>query len=744
MTQRQNNIVSSAVVAGVIILFLAFILTGLTGIFKLPEKANAGSLQQFKDYGQLKKYVAEKARIASFVQGLPYGGGGIMVNGGRVAEDLAGPVPTGSKLRNESGAQSMESYKSMKAPASEFSTTNIQMAGVDEADIVKSDGKYLYVLAGKKLVIARAYPADAAGVLSTTGIGGEPTGIFVRDDRLVVFAHDFNRPNSSLRTSVFDLKDKSKPKLIKEFSLTGASYITSRMINNYVYLIAYMPTDLNLPSGYFGQELKLPEIVLGNKKVITVPAGKIKYFKDEYYPAYRYSLVTTLNLNTLLVSNEVLLTGLTQEVFVSQNNIYLTSPGPGNVVPLMEKYLNSLALAVPGKTGEKIKALSQSAHSPAEKIIEVEKLAGEIKGLKLDEVKMARLNEEVAKEMALFYDKTTIHKLNLAGQKVKYQTSAEVAGRVLNQFSMDEHKGYFRVATTSHEPSRWQESTMNNIFVYDEKLKPVGQLTGLAPGERIYSARFLGERVYLVTFRETDPFFVIDLTHPERPKTLGYLKIPGFSNYLHPYDENHIIGIGKETAGEIIIEEDARPGQSGIISPPRPRWQNAVKIALFDVTNPEQPKEKAKYIIERDNADSLALNDHKAFLFSKSKNLLALPVSYPVRLCEGIKEDVKNGVTITPEYCQRYYGQWEGAYIFGLSLTKGIWLKGTLTHEEMYRRMLEPIYEPQAVGQASSLSKRSEAIKRILYIDNLLYTVSEKMIKINRLDDLKEVKSLYY
>jgi hypothetical protein len=103
-----------------------------------------------------------------------------------------------------------------------------------------------------------------------------------------------------------------------------------------------------------------------------------------------------------------------------------------------------------------------------------------------------------------------------------------------------------------------------------------------------------------------------------------------------------------------------------------------------------------------------------------------------VRLCEGIKEDVKNGVTITPEYCQRYYGQWEGAYIFGLSLTKGIWLKGTLTHEEMYRRMLEPIYEPH------------ETIKRILYIDKLLYTVSEKMIKINRLDDLKEVKSLYY
>lgn len=732
MTKRQKNIVGSTVAAGVIILFLAFILTGLTGVFKLPEKAYAGSLQQFKDYGQLKKYVAEKAKIASFVQGLPYGG--VMYSGRRLAinEDLAVPVPTGSRLRNESGAQYM---KSMKAPAPEFSTTNIQVAGVDEADMVKSDGKYLYVLAGKKLIIARAYPADAAVVLSTTELGGEPTGIFVRDGRLVVLAQDFNSPGSGLRTSVFDLKDKSRPKLIKEFSLTGASYVTSRMINNYIYLITYTPTDLNLPSGYFGRELKLPEIVFDRKKSITVPAGKVKYFKDEYFPAYRYSLVTTLDLNTLLVSNEVFLTGLTQEVFVSQNNIFLTSSGSGNVVPLMEKYLNSLALAVPGQTGEKIKAICGSSRSPAEKILAVEKLVGEVKDLKVDEEKMARLVEESAKEMALFYDQTTVHKLNLTGQKVKYQTSADVAGRVLNQFSMDEHKGYFRIATTSHEPSQWQESTKNNIFVYDEKLKPVGQLTGLAPGERIYSARFLGERVYLVTFRETDPFFVIDLTYPDQPKTLGYLKIPGFSSYLHPYDENHIIGLGKETGGAVIMEEETRPEPSGIIPPPppRPRWQNAVKIALFDVTNPEQPKEKAKYIIERDNADSPALNDHKAFLFSKSKSLLALPVQYPVWFYEGVGEDVKNGAT-----------EWEGAYIFGLSLTKGIWLKGTLTHGEMYRKVPEPVYEKQGAGQALIPPYQSAAIKRILYIDNLLYTVSEKMIKINRLDDLKEVKSLYY
>ncbi|MCP8320637.1 MAG: beta-propeller domain-containing protein, partial [archaeon] len=194
-------------------------------------------------------------------------------------------------------------------------------------------------------------------------------------------------------------------------------------------------------------------------------------------------------------------------------------------------------------------------------------------------------------------------------------------------------------------------------------------------GERIYSARFMGERCYLVTFRQVDPFFVIDLYNPAEPKVLGYLKISGFSGYLHPYDENHIIGVG--------IEE------------------NKVKLSLFDVTNVIAPIEKAKFVVPSDWSSTPVLYDHKAFLFDKSKQLLALPVS--------IWSNMNN---------YEYNGTWQGAYIFSLSLEQGFTLKGNITH------------------QSNTQFESNLEVKRILYIENFLYTISDEKIKINSLEDL--------
>ncbi|MCP8317752.1 MAG: beta-propeller domain-containing protein, partial [archaeon] len=202
-----------------------------------------------------------------------------------------------------------------------------------------------------------------------------------------------------------------------------------------------------------------------------------------------------------------------------------------------------------------------------------------------------------------------------------------------------------------------------------------GKLEGLASGERIYSARFMGERCYLVTFRQVDPFFVIDLYNPAEPKVLGYLKIPGFSGYLHPYDENHIIGVG--------IEE------------------NKVKLSLFDVTNVIAPIEKAKFVVPSDWSSTPVLYDHKAFLFDKSKQLLALPVS--------IWSNMNN---------YEYNGTWQGAYVFNLSLEQGFTLKGNITH------------------QSNAQFESNLEVKRILYIENFLYTISDEKIKINSLEDL--------
>ena len=182
---------------------------------------------------------------------------------------------------------------------------------------------------------------------------------------------------------------------------------------------------------------------------------------------------------------------------------------------------------------------------------------------------------------------------------VRYQGSTKIDGTLLNQFSMDAYNGYYRIATTAEDGSC--------LTVLNESLETVGELRGIAPGEDIYAARFMGDTAYLVTFYQTDPLFVLDLSDPASPRVTGELKIPGFSNYLHPYAENLLIGIG--TAGD----ENGATGQ--------------LKISLFDVGNMQEPKEISAVVFgDRAFSDSAAQYDHHAYL-SLSDGTFAIPVT---------------------------------------------------------------------------------------------------------------------
>jgi uncharacterized secreted protein with C-terminal beta-propeller domain len=303
-------------------------------------------------------------------------------------------------------------------------------------------------------------------------------------------------------------------------------------------------------------------------------------------------------------------------------------------------------------------------------------------------------------------EKTTIYKLSISNGTIEYADKAEVPGRVLNQFSMDEYQGYFRIATTTENVWGWGDSSArNHVYVLDENLSIIGRLEGIAPGERIYSARFMGSRAYLVTFKKVDPLFVIDLTDPTNPRTLGELEIPGYSDYLHPYDETHVIGIGKDAV------------DMGSFA-----WYQGVKIALFDVSDPENPREISSYVIGDRGTNSYALDDHRAFLFSRSKNLLVIPIS----LAEINEEQYPDGV---PPYA---YGEhtWDGAYVFNISTEGGLTLKGRITHsDENTQPWWYWDYSPNSV-------------KRSLYIENVLYTISDGMIKMNDLADLHAINSI--
>jgi len=245
------------------------------------------------------------------------------------------------------------------------------------------------------------------------------------------------------------------------------------------------------------------------------------------------------------------------------------------------------------------------------------------------------------------------------------------------------------------------------LYVLNEDLETIGKIEDIAPGERIYSARFMGERAYMVTFKKVDPLFVIDLKEPTAPKILGKLKIPGYSDYLHPYDENHIIGFGKDAAVD---------GKNDKVA-----FYQGMKIAIFDVSDVNNPKEKFVEIIGDRGTDSELLHNHKALLFSKNRNLLAFPITVM---------EVKNKENSSVHD----YGEFtfQGAYIYNIDLENGFTLRKTITH------LSDGDYNKSGYGWYES----NKNIERIIYIDDVLYTISKGMIKAHQIDGYSEINSI--
>ncbi|MCX7883922.1 MAG: beta-propeller domain-containing protein, partial [Caloramator sp.] len=310
-------------------------------------------------------------------------------------------------------------------------------------------------------------------------------------------------------------------------------------------------------------------------------------------------------------------------------------------------------------------------------------------------------------------ENTMFYKFGFKDGKVVFISKAETPGTVLNQFSMDEYNGFFRVATTSGQIWRDDENTSkSNVYVFDDMMNLKGKIEGIAPKERIYSVRFMGDRVYVVTFRTVDPLFVIDLKNPEKPTILGELKISGYSNYIHPYDENHIIGFGMETSE--IEKKDEKGNVIGTFA-----INLGMKMAVFDVSDVKNPKAVFIEKIGERGTNSELLNNHKALLFSKEKGLIAFPVTVM---------ELKENSEVSS------YGKFsfQGAYVYDFNLSNGFKLKGKITHlsDEDYLKSGDYWYNSD------------KNINRIIYIGNNLYTISDSMIKVNNLSNLKKIKSL--
>ena len=533
------------------------------------------------------------------------------------------------------------------------SQTNAQVAGVDELDTVKNDGTYIYTITNNTVAIVLAYPFNGAKLMAHVSVNGSLQGIFVDGNRLVVVSQQYQQyplPYATLQSGM------------------GAS-------------IAVYPVFFNYPQT---TSLSIFDISNHSNPVLT----------------------TTLVVNGTLAGARLI---GDYAYLVATQPVYCTGPImlPENVVdgrPMMmgitSVYHSDIADVAHSFTTVVGINVTQVNPTPAAKIF----LIGTSSNIYVS-THQIYLTQPIWSQA----EQTAVHRISIDGGGISYQATGTVSGHVLNQFSMDEFNGNFRIATTGYGPipatstgdvvSSYVQRT--NLYVLDSGLHIVGKLEGLSPGEQFYAARFMGDRAYLVTFQRMDPLFVIGLQDPHQPKVLGQLNIPGVSDYLQPYDETHLIGFGKSSQNVT--------------------WENAalfqgLKLSLFDVTDPGHPIDTSDYFVGDRGSDSPALTDHRSVLFDQSLNLLVIPLSIAL-----------NQTTATCTWCYNP-PVWQGAYVFNVSVSNGIVLRGNVTQIP--------------TGQLPTWNNSGFFVTRALYIGSVLYTVSNNMVKMNSLSDLTELNSV--
>jgi len=687
------------------------------GVKTIDEQLVAQSkINKFTNLDELKEFLEQ----GEGVSGYGYPGLERMVDMD-FAEEIQINAPLAAK-------QAVGETAGLGAGADDFSKTNVQVEGVDEADIIKTDGKYIYAVVKNDLFIISAYPTENVEILAKIEFESRPQDIYINDNNLVIFGLDdkifendaykrFKRRGNYTFLKVFDITDRKNPQQVRNLNFEG-SYHNSRLIGDYVYFVTssynyyYIEDEPVIPRIIENGEILANDCMFADRCFVP----DIYYF-DVPYNAYNFTTVTAINVknnNEAIVGDVYLLSG-SQNMYVSKNNIYITytkyiSEYQLEMEVMKEIIYPLLSVKDQGKIA-KIEEVENFILSKEEKMGKIGQIIERF-AESLSEEEQERLEKQLEKGMKQKYDdiskeleKTVIHKIAINENNIEYKNFGEVTGHVLNQFSMDESNGYFRIATTKNRTwSRYEEEQIesySNLYVLDENLKTVGALEGLAEGERIYSARFMQERAYLVTFKQMDPLFVIDLSNPRDPKVLGELKIPGYSDYLHPYDDTTLIGLGKDT-GETEWGGVRTKG---------------IKLSLFDVSDVSQPKEVDTYIIGDAGSDSIALHDHKAFLFSHDKNLLAIPAS----IRESLGEFGQNKLTFV------------GAVIFNIN-KDGFELKGKIDHSDGG--------QPSDRDYWQGHNYYDNTVKRCLYINDVLYTFSNEYLKMNKLDDLELVKKL--
>ncbi|MFN3301628.1 MAG: beta-propeller domain-containing protein [Patescibacteria group bacterium] len=564
----------------------------LISITKPPFISESKEFKEMKKFASLEDF---KSYLAKTETGYTLGFGARMIRALPMVEGL--PI------------------KAEKLVPERISETTVQVPGIDEPDIVKTDGQEIYFspsgeyywrrflfgeiirpkITGETKVI-KAFPPENLNLEARIEQKGD---LLLTKNILVIFSTDY--------IYGYNVSDPKTPKKEWEIKIEEKNQILSaRLRQDKIYLVTKTQIDTFQPC-------PIRPLSVGTEPL------EIKCF-DIYHPTIPLPIDVTytamiLNPRDGKIEKSVSFVGSSTDsvLYLSENALYLTYSYSGDFLNFYLKFFKEKCQdLIPTWLTEKIEKVAGYEISNQAKLIEFQVLFEKYKNsLSIDE--RLKIENELQNRLTDYtkinkreLEKTGLIKIDL--ENFVIEATGNVPGRPLNQFSLDEYQNYLRIATTIGETWRWggpvdilpiDRETANDVYVLDKELKIIGAVYDLGLTERIYSVRFLEDKGYLVTFRQTDPFYVLDLTDPTKPSLKGELKIPGYSSYLHPITKDKILGIGKEG--------------------------NQVKISLFEVSNPEKPIEIAKYNLDEYWSD--ILNTHHAFLLDNKHEIFFLPGS---------------------------------------------------------------------------------------------------------------------
>jgi inhibitor of cysteine peptidase len=705
------------------------------GVSPNPTTPPSGdvAMRTFGSYDELKTFLETNSPNSNSLNGVIGG------NGGRYAF-TEGAVPQAAPTSDATSGQMLTSDKG-------YSSTNVQVAGVDEADNVKTDGHYIYTASNDTVFIIDANPSSAKVLQKIQIVNSSVSGIYLSSDgnRLVVLGNDNMQYYISPATAniliypyyrsgmtfayVYDVANKNvAPVLDRNLTMSG-SYLNSRVIGDYLYNMVTEYTYM------IDSQPLLPAVYKG-AETTTIPATDIYYSRanDSYgtsYSTYSYTTFLAIDLknNAADIKNMTIILSGADQVYVSEKNIYVT-------YPVYEWNVTPIAKARP--PAEIQSGSENNTASNATVVLPVE---------------------------PVFWGpsstKTTVYRIHIDGPTLTFAATGNVTGTVLNQYSMDESNGYFRMATNGwvYDLNNGAGTQENGIYVLNMNLEVVGKVDNIAPGESFHAARFMGDRCYLVTFNQVDPLFVVDLASPSSPQVLGNLTIPGYSDYLYPYDATHLIGLGKDVNASIdanLVHTNGAVYYTAVLG---------LKLSLFDVSDVHSPREISKLVIGDRGTESPALTEAHAFLFDPSRNLLVLPVNlylYSNQSVNYTKGTFSSTATPTPtavpsiapdgkieeqtptfmpdqtpSWIDSPQFVWQGVYAFRVTLDGGFQVLGNVTQLD----------NAEALMADPSLPMRSnyqwvdyhQFITRAMYIDQpsgtVLYTFSDSRVQLNSLDN---------